>query len=140
MNRGNIRKTLVAAAVLAAVYFAWCLHPFFTGAHLMIDPRIPDEAESAVREVHSEKQFNRREFRWRSFFVYIIHPSRAAHDKLKVNLVAPDEIALEVPGHKPRVFVTKDAAGDWVWADEAFASAKPAERADAGRADPTRVD
>jgi hypothetical protein len=95
------------------------LHPFVVGAQLKIDPNIPGEAERIVREVPSEKQFNRRGFRWSSFFAYLVRPSLARHEELKVDLVTPDQIALVVPGHKPWVFVSKDAAGKWSKTDDA---------------------
>lgn len=118
MKRSTTKRILFSLAILGLLYISWCLHPFFIGAQLRIDPEIPNEAEKIVREIHSEKQFNRRGFNWSEFYIYLVHPSRARHDKLDVTLVAPDEIALEVPAHKPWVFVSKDAAGNWVRADE----------------------
>ena len=119
MKRNSARMFLFPLTTLGVAYVSWCLHPFFIGAPLKIDPRIPPEAQIIVRQVHSDKKFNRRGFRWSSFAINLMHPSRAKHDKLEVNLIAPAQVALEVPGHKPWVFVTKDAEGHWVRTDDA---------------------
>ena len=136
MNASRSKKILGVGAIFAVVYISWCLHSFFMGAPLRLDPRISPEAASVIREVHSEKQFNRRGFSWSSFGIYLLHPSRAAHDKLNVTLIAPNEIALEVPGHKPWTFVTRDSAGNWVRADNDSKAIEPAEQVDAGKPDP----
>ncbi len=113
MKRPIIKYTLILMAMAGMVHACWCLHPFLLRAPLRIDPRIPDEAAAIVREMHSERQFNRQGFSWQRLSIHLLHPSRARREALEVKLVAPDKVALEVPGHKPWVLASKDAAGHW---------------------------